>query len=164
MKQYKIGFYGGKFIPFHLGHWLCASKMSYECEKGYLILFAGGDQELEILKNNKDPMLLLENRWKTVQLMASKLSNVAPILIDVTDVKLPDGTEDWDGETPLVRAVCGNQIDAVYSSEYSYDDYFKRAYSEATHVLVDPPRNIVPISATMIRNMTDNKEKEKWMV
>lgn len=164
MKKYKVGFYGGKFIPFHKGHLYCTETMANECELGYLIIFVGGDQELEILKNSNDELLLPENRWKVVQEVSKQYSNIKPIIIDVTDVKLEDGSEDWDGETPLVRAVCGNYIDAVYSSEESYGEYFSRAYPEAKHVLVDPPRIIYPISATMIRNMNNDKERKEWMV
>lgn len=163
MKKYKVGFYGGKFLPFHKGHLYCTETMVNECETSYLIMFVGGDQEIDILTKNKDPSLSPESRWEVVKAVAEKY-NIIPILIDVTNVKLEDGTEDWDGETPLVRAVCGDKIDAVYSSEISYGEYFNRAYPEAEHRLVDPPRIIYPISATMIRNMNNESEKERWTV
>lgn len=163
-KKYKLGFFGGKFIPFHKGHLYCTDIMAKECEKAYLILFIGGEAELEILKRSKDERLLPDSRWKVVKSIASFYENVEPAIIDITNVKLEDGTEDWDGETPLVREVCGNKIDAVYSSERSYGEYFSRAYPEAVHRLVDPPREVYPISATKIRNMKNEKEIEEWIV
>lgn len=163
-KKYEVGFFGGKFFPFHKGHLFCTDVMTKECKKCYLILFIGGDVELEILKSNSDSMLRPDVRWEAVKAVADMYDNVEAAIIDVTDVKLEDGSEDWDGETPLVRAICGEKIDAVYSSEVSYGEYFQRAYPEAKHRLVDPPRINYPISATMIRNMAKDEDKRLWMV
>jgi HTH-type transcriptional repressor of NAD biosynthesis genes len=58
----------------------------------------------------------------------------------------------------------GNRLDAVYSSEESYGDYFARAYPEAVHRLVDIHRIRYPISGTMIRNMTAREEREAWTI
>jgi HTH-type transcriptional repressor of NAD biosynthesis genes len=79
------------------------------------------------------------------------------------DLKNPDGTEDWDAETPLVRQFVP-KMDFVYSSEPQYGEYFKRAYPEATHIIVDTERKTYPISSTMIRAMKIREEKELWMV
>jgi HTH-type transcriptional repressor of NAD biosynthesis genes len=65
-------------------------------------------------------------------------------------------------ETPLVLNACG-KLDAVFGSEPDYGDYFKRAYPGAEYVQIDVERKSVPISATMIRNMKNSKEVEKWV-
>lgn len=163
MKKYSVGFYGGKFMPFHLGHELCLKRMAEECELGYLIIFANGNDEERILAENNEEYLTLEARWKQVFELASEYTNIIPCIIDCADCKFPDGTEDWDAETPLVRMACGDKIDAVYGSEYSYAPYFERAYPEAEYVLVDPPRVIYPISGTMCRDMT-KEERTEWLV
>ena len=54
-------------------------------------------------------------------------------------------------------------LDAVYSSEESYGEYFKRAYPEAIHRLVDVKRIHYPISGTKIRKM-EKEDKKIWMV
>lgn len=162
--KYKIGFYGGKFMPFHKGHRYCVETAASECEKVYVILFYGGNDEIEILKNNHSKYLSVEERKKKVIELASKYPNAEPVFIDVTNCKLPDGTEDWDAETPLVRKVVGPKLDAVYSSEEHYGEYFSRAYPEAIHRLVDVKRTHYPISGTMIRNMKRKEEREQWMV
>ena len=92
------------------------------------------------------------------------LARIVPSLIDISSLRLPDGTEDWDAETPLVRGILGNCLDAVYSSEESYGDYFKRAYPEAIHRLVDVGRIHYPISSTMIRNMKAEEDRAKWTI
>jgi len=167
-KKYRIGMYGGKFMPFHLGHQYCLQKAAEECSRVYAILFYGGNDEIEIMEKANNPEYLsVEYRKEQLIKACSKLrseSHVIPILIDVTECKLADGSEDWDAETPLVRAVVGDQLDAVYSSEHSYGEYFKRAYPEAEHRLVDPPRITYPISGTQIRNMNNKEEQIEWMV
>ena len=162
--KYKIGMYGGKFMPFHKGHRYCVETASRECEKVYVILFYGGSDEVEILKNNNSDYLSVEVRKQKVIELTNNYPNAIPIFIDVTNCRLEDGNEDWDAETPLVRDVVGDILDAVYSSEESYEDYFNRAYPEATHRLVDVKREHYPISGTMIRNMERKEEREEWMV
>lgn len=167
MKQFKIGMYGGKFLPFHKGHRFCVETAAAECEKVYVILFANGADEEKILKACPEEWLSVEERIKQMKricLDAGKLAVVIPALIDVAGLRLPDGTEDWDAETPLVRKLLGNRLDAVYSSEESYGGYFARAYPEAVHRLVDIKRIHYPISGTAVRNMTDAEERKSWMV
>lgn len=164
LKKYKIGMYGGKFMPFHKGHKYCIDVACSECDKVFVILFYGDSDELEILKYNKDDYLSVKDRKKHLLNICKKYNNAVPILIDVSECKLISGDEDWDAETPLVRKVVGDRLDAVYSSEISYDDYFKRAYPEAIHRIVDYKRVKYPISGTDIRNMKSIKEREKWVV
>ena len=155
--------YGGKFIPFHKGHALCLSVALALCEEVHLILFINGDDEIEIMKNDTTyPKELLspESRIKYIKDIVKDNSRVKFHVIDVMSCKKEDGTEDWDKETPLVLNECW--FDAVFSSEPSYSAYFTRAYPHAPHILVDPKREKVPISATMIRNMTE-EEAIKWI-
>lgn len=162
--KYKVGMYGGKFMPFHKGHKYCVETASLECEKVYVILFFGGSDEEEILKLDNSKYLSVESRKKQVLELTSNYRNAIPIFIDVSKCRYEDGSEDWDSETPLVRNVVGNELDAVYSSEESYGEYFKRAYPEAVHRLVDVKRIHYPISGTKIRNMKKKEDREIWMV
>ena len=162
--KYKVGMYGGKFMPFHKGHRYCVDFATKECDKVYVILFYGGSDEIEILKNNKEDYLSVEIRKEKVKKLVADYPNAIPVFIDVSNCRLEDGSEDWDAETPLVRNVLGNRLDAVYSSEESYGEYFKRAYPEAIHRLVDVKRIHYPISGTKIRNMKRKEERDLWMV
>ncbi len=117
MRSYKIGMYGGKFLPFHKGHRYCV-----------------------------------------------EFAEVIPSLIDISGLRLPDGSEDWEAETPLVRKLLGDKLDAVYSSEESYGEYFSHAYPEAVHRLVDVKRLHFPISGTDIRGMDLEEDRAAWMV
>ncbi len=162
-KKYKVGMYGGKFMPFHKGHLHCVEYAAKQCEKLYVLLFCGGDQEIEILKTRHEDWLQPENRLKQVKRACKKFKNVEVVKVDTTDCKGEDGKEDWDKETDLVLAVTG-KMDAVYGSEPEYKDYYDRAYPWATYEMVDVDRKEFPISGTAIRNMKDEEERKKWMV
>ena len=62
MKQYKIGMYGGKFLPFHKGHRFCVETAAQECETVYVILFLGGADEEQILQDYPEDWLSAEQR------------------------------------------------------------------------------------------------------
>ena len=164
MKTKIEGFYGGKFFPMHLGHLKCIDTMAKQCDHGVVILFINGKNETDYLENHdRTKELTFEERIKQVEKVCQLYPNIEYRIVDCAGLRLPDGEEDWDAQTPLVRQYCP-RIDYVYSSEPSYEEYFKRAYPEATHILVDTHRIEFPISSTMIRNMTNGKEKEKWKI
>ncbi|MCR5403256.1 MAG: hypothetical protein K6E91_05465 [Butyrivibrio sp.] len=167
MKQYNIGMYGGKFLPFHKGHRFCVEMAALECMTVYVILFWGGADEEKIVREQPEAWLSVEERTKQLYKIcedARKVARVIPSLIDIRGLRLPDGSEDWEAETPLVRELLGDWLDAVYSSEESYGDYFSHAYPEAVHRLVDVQRVHYPISGTTIRSMGREEERAKWMI
>ncbi len=147
----------------HKGHLFCIDTAAKQCDRVVVIMFINGEDELEILKSNHDPELSVESRIKQAQRVCELYPNVEFHIIDDMNLKLPDGTSDWDAETPLVRQYLP-KIDYVYSSEPQYGDYFSRAYPEAKHIIVDAERKTYPISATMIRAMNLMEDKKKWMV
>ena len=173
-KNYHIGMYGGKFLPFHLGHRYCVEFAAAECDIVHVILFYGGKDEEDILKNFPEEWLGFKERRKKLEVLCKEVSSsfrhkgknisVIPSCVDISRLRLVDGSEDWDAETPLVRNICGERIDAVYSSEISYGEYFSKAYPEAVHRLVDVPRIRYPISGTKIRSFKNEEERRQWMV
>ncbi len=158
-----VGFYGGKFLPMHKGHLYCIDTAARQCGHVVVLMFINGDDELRILRTDRDKTLSVESRTEQLKRVCSLYPNTEFHVVDVLNLKLPDGTEDWDAETPLVRKYVP-RMDFVYSSEPSYGEYFSRAYPEARHIIVDAERKTYPISSTMIRAMKIFEEKEKWMV
>ena len=166
-KMFERGFYGGKFLPFHKGHAYCIRVMAEECEQAVVIFFSRSEVEAEILAagTTLDTVLLEERkRIADIRAFCSGFRNVSFAVLDCRVMHaqaLRDGTDTWDAETPYVMRTVGD-FQAVYSSEPSYDAYFRRAYPFAVHRLVDPPRVQVPISGTKLRAMTEN-DAEPWL-
>lgn len=164
MKSFRVGMYGRKFLPLHKGHGYCIDVAASECEKVYAILFWGGTDEERIRREFPYEWLSRAERMNHLIAIAAKYPNVIAAEIDVSRLRTPEGREDWDAETPLVREICGLWLDAVYSSEESYSEYFSRAYPEAVHRLVDVGRIHFPISGTEIRNMNSEEERQQWKI
>ena len=163
MKKYKVGFYGGKFMPFHKGHEYCISKGLELCETLYVIMFYGGKQEKDILNNNNEEYLLPDIRYERIKEHYKNNTNIKLYKLDISNCRLDSGEENWEAETPLVRNIIKEPIDIVLGSEVSYTEYFNNAYPEAKYIIVDKERNIIPISATKIRNMNE-EERIKWII
>jgi HTH-type transcriptional repressor of NAD biosynthesis genes len=157
------GFYGGKFMPMHKGHLYCIDTAARMCDHVVVIMFINGDDELEILKTHHEEMLSVGARIEQLEKVCTLYPNVEYHIIDDNPLREPDGSENWDKETPLVRQYVPH-MDYVYSSEPSYGAYFSRAYPEAKHIIVDEKRLTYPISSTMIRAMELLEDKKKWMV
>ena len=157
------GYYGGKFFPMHKGHLYCIKKMSEMCDEGHIILFINSVQEKAYFLNHPpDSYLSVENRIAQVEKVCRMFPNLTYHIVDCSNLVKSDGTEDWDAETPAVRKFLPH-IDYVFSSEPEYDAYFKQAFPEAKHILVDKDRKAIPISATKIREMNE-EDKKLWMV
>ena len=150
-------------MPLHKGHLYCIDVAATQCDRVVVIMFINGNDELEVMKTNKDKMLSVESRIEQLKRVCELYPCVEFHIIDSLAFKNPDGTEDWEPETPLVRQYVPH-MDYVYSSEPSYGTYFIRAYPEATHIIVDAERKTYPISSTLIRAMNVLEEREKWLV
>ena len=167
MAEYKRGFFGGKFLPFHKGHKYCIERGAAECEEFVVIFFMHSEDEAAALEKDIvcDRVLLDEKeRIRRIKEECQRYPNVRFVMLDCSvmhEKALRDGTDTWDAETEYVMKAVGD-FQAAYSSEPGYDAYFKRAYPFARHILVDAPRVHVPISGTKIRGM-DTEDAEMWL-
>lgn len=161
-KRYKVGMYGGKFLPFHKGHAHCIDVASSECDILYVVLF------YDILEGNTPPMpteMKCSHYARTKSILdyiANKDDNIKLILVHkITYSK--NGMEDWYAEAEYIMNTIKRDIDVIYSSEPSYTEFFSKVYSKAVHRLIDPERQEVSISGTEVRSM-DVEEAKKWIM
>lgn len=167
-RKYAKGFYGGKFLPFHKGHAYCIDQAAKMCNELYVIMFFAGDDEKEALRQVRDCSegIWYEHKYRSLKMKeyCKSIGNVNFFTIDCRRIKTEaaeKGIDTWDAETPHVLEITGG-FDAVFSSEPGYGEYFKRAYPNAKHVLIDVPRVNVPISGTEIRKM-EKEEGCTWL-
>ena len=156
--MYNVGFYGGKFLPFHKGHLHCILRAASQCHKLYVVLMYNGKEELEALsKPNK-----FGNKYLTPHLrelaLRKELKAFPNIEVLVYNSKPADDKAEQEGKDlwyyeceDMVRLM--GKFDACYSSEPKYDFLFKHYYPWARSIILDENRNDVNISGTQLRNM-----------
>ena len=126
----------GKFMPPHKGH-------------QHLVEYARarvGHLTVLLLSRDEDPIPgEARFEWMKALFPNAQLAHVRHDLpTDYQDAKV------WDQWIALIRRACPNAPDVVFSSE-PYGEELAR-HLGAHHVLVDPARTVVPVSATLIRS------------
>lgn len=163
------GMYGGKFCPLHEGHYSVIERALSECDHLFVVLFINSEAERYMPKRwFTDPAFRYYQLNKAKERYQKEHDLEDPPLMDIVIVDssrfIYNGKENWHKEAEWIWNQCWF-IDAVYSSEPEYDSFFKEAYPSATHVLVDPERKRVPISATELRTKGDySQELLKWLI
>ena len=170
-RRFRHGLVVGKFSPLHRGHELVIERALAQCDD--VIVISHSNPELPGCAASR------RERW-----LAARFPQTRRLV--VTDAMLASrGTppftsvphNDADGDTHrrfvafLCRCILGVEIDAVFSSEDYGDGLAATLEAEqrrhrfdaptVSHVDVDRARQIVPISATMIR--ADVDAHRQWL-
>jgi HTH-type transcriptional regulator, transcriptional repressor of NAD biosynthesis genes len=145
----KVGMYGGKFLPIHMGHVYAMIKASTMVDELHVIVSYDPVAERELCKKggNIDPIPHnVRLRWWT------ELTKDLPhVHVHAVYEQQTGHFEDWVKGSEGIKKAVGKTIDTVFSSEHSYTDYFKKLYPGAEHIVIDPDRSTYNISATKIR-------------
>ena len=157
--RYKTGFYGGKFMPFHVGHLDTIIRCAAECEHLYVVVMHHGDEENEMMENYCHPFpkdcLDPDLRVNALRAQVKPLGNVEVLSYDCREADERasiEGKHLWHYECQDMVELMGH-FDVAYSSELEYVGNFRRFYPWADAVVVDVERARFPISATMLRDM-----------
>ena len=157
MTKETIGFIGGKFLPFHLGHVYVIMAASNQVDKLYVVLSSSKNRDRELCERDGIKYMPAEVRLSWLGESLSNLDNIE--IIHIEDDQWDDNY-DWKAGADMIKDAIGKPIDYVFSSEESYGEHFEKYYPGAKHVVVDDKRKTVTISATEMRkNIFDHWEK-----
>jgi HTH-type transcriptional regulator, transcriptional repressor of NAD biosynthesis genes len=144
-----VGFIGGKFLPLHQGHVYAIVHASSMVDELYVVLSHSQIRDKELCKETKMDYIPPQIRLRWLSQLTRDMPHVK-----VVSIEDHEGNDDYDWKkgAQLIKEAIGKQIDYVFSSESEYNDIFKELYPDSKHVMIDPERSHVPISATAIRN------------
>ena len=144
----KIGQFGGKYLPWHIGHITAAQKALSYVDKLYIILFFNEKLDNEICKiDGCKPMPKdLRKAWIGNSIQSLKqFGNV-----ELLEIEYDETEYDWEKGCNKVKEKIPN-LTHVFSSEANYDNYFKKYYPECEHIFLDIDRSAVNICSSKIR-------------
>ncbi|MCM3442571.1 multifunctional transcriptional regulator/nicotinamide-nucleotide adenylyltransferase/ribosylnicotinamide kinase NadR [Metabacillus halosaccharovorans] len=143
-----VGFIGGKFLPLHLGYVYAIIHASTMVDELYVVLSHSKKRDTELFSESKMEYIPPQVRLRWLSQITRDMPQVKVISIEDDH-----GNDDynWAEGAELIKGEIGKQIDYVFSSEYEYGEIFQELYPNSKHVLIDPERHSVSISATKIR-------------
>ncbi|WP_066316385.1 multifunctional transcriptional regulator/nicotinamide-nucleotide adenylyltransferase/ribosylnicotinamide kinase NadR [Bacillus sp. FJAT-29814] len=145
----KVGFYGGKFLPLHLGHVYAIIKASTMVDELYVVLSHSVKRDQQLCEGSKLPYIPSRIRLRWLSQLTKDMEHVKVIEVEDQD---SDEDYNWKEGALNIKKAIGKDINVVFSSEMDYEPIFKELYPEATHILIDEKRKQYPISATAIRH------------
>lgn len=142
------GFIGGKFLPLHLGHVYAIVHASSMVDELYVVLSHSEKRDLELCEGTEMSYIPARIRLRWLSQLTKDMPHVRVISIEDDQ-----GNEDYDWfqGAERIKEEIGKPIDFVFSSELEYSEIFEKLYPTSKHILIDPTRRQVGISATKIR-------------
>lgn len=164
----KVGFYGGKFYPFHFGHLYCMIVASKLVDHLYVVVCSSEIRDKELIEGTEFPYVDGETRANLIREIVDGIDH--DLVFNkhkelgasnrITVINIDDGQSeedyDWKQGSLDIKEAIGEDIDMVFSSEHSYDETFKELYPESEHYIIDPDRDTFNTSGTKIRNSSFN--------
>lgn len=145
----KVGMYGGKFLPVHLGHVNMMIRASTMVDELHIIVSYDPVYEMHLCEEQSGTPRIPEDvraRW-----WKELTKDMPHVHVHKVYEEQTGEFEDWEKGAEGIKAAIGKPIDVVFSSEYEYEEFFSVLYPEATHAVLDPERSTYNISATKIR-------------
>lgn len=142
-KKYKVGFYIGRFQPYHKGHHSIVQAMQEQCE--HIIIGLGSAQEFETERNPFDV------QFRTKMIYDSVRPNYNVRVIPIYDRPVPANDYRWgDYVMHQVKEQTGVIPDVIFEGE----EIERESWFINTGLpIVRVPRDTIPISGTQIRDI-----------
>lgn len=148
-----IGFYGGKFLPMHIGHIYSILYSASKCDELHVFLFTNSFNEEKYIEESKFPKELLTSEIREL-ILKYEFENHNNIITHVIDCKkefvnLNNNGWDYNSSAVIDKAKCLPNI--IFSSESEQEKHFKIIYPFAKFELIDQYRSMFNISSSKIR-------------
>ncbi|WP_455660534.1 multifunctional transcriptional regulator/nicotinamide-nucleotide adenylyltransferase/ribosylnicotinamide kinase NadR [Pradoshia sp.] len=150
-KNKVVGYYGGKFLPFHNGHLNCIIEAASMVDVLFVVISYDDDYDQSLCEGTKFKWVPSSTRERWVTEAVRELRNIR--VLTKYERRMDDylNNDDIRKANEQLLAAIGGKVDYVFSSEEGYDDYFACYYPSSKHIVIDPKREYVDISATRIR-------------
>jgi HTH-type transcriptional regulator, transcriptional repressor of NAD biosynthesis genes len=149
MTSGKVGMFGGKFLPIHMGHVHAMIRASTLVDELHVMVSYDTEYEKEIyFKNAAFPYIPYEIRLRWWTQLTREMPHVH---VHAFEEKQTGHFDDWIKGSEEIKRIIGKPIDIVFSSEHSYTEYFDQLYPAAKHIVIDAERAMYNISATKLR-------------
>lgn len=145
----KVGMIGGKFLPLHLGHVYAITKAAGYVDKLYVVLSSSIPRDRMLCREAGIKYMDSVTRMNWLGQVFADIDNIH--LIHVED-EYYEEDYNWEEGAEQIKDKIPETITHVFSSEESYDEIYKKNYPGAEHIIIDNNRELVPVSATKIRN------------
>jgi HTH-type transcriptional regulator, transcriptional repressor of NAD biosynthesis genes len=145
----KIGMYGGKFYPIHLGHVFAMTTASTMVDELHIIVSYDDNFEQDVL--SKDSKLPHVNNKQRVRWWSEITKHLPHVHVHAVYETNNNQFESWKQGSDRIKEAVGKTITHVFSSESSYGVFFEKLYPEAEHIVIDESRDRVNVSATKLR-------------
>lgn len=145
-----VGMYGGKFLPLHMGHVYMMTKASTMVDELHIIVSYDEEYEKKLCKQGGKikhiPYNVRVRWWRQLT------KDLPHVKVHAVEEEQSGEFEDWKHGSEGIKKAIGKPITHIFSSEPSYDEFFKKLYPYAKHVVIDPRRSKYNVSATAIRH------------
>ena len=153
MEDKVIGFYGGKFLPLHLGHIYSILYAASRCDELHVFLFTNSHNEENNIAESKFPKDLLKPDIREL-ILRYEFENYGNIFTHTIDCKKSFKNVNefgWDYYSSDVIDNAKVLPNIIFSSEIEQERHLKLIYPFAKFELIDPDRSMFNISSTKIR-------------
>ncbi|MFA6860121.1 MAG: adenylyltransferase/cytidyltransferase family protein [Clostridia bacterium] len=143
----KIGALCGKFLPPHLGHVYAINESAKQCDFLYVILAENPERCEKLCQKAGFPNIKAKQRLSWLKEHFKDNPKIKFLYFDETGLEaFPKGLKEWSEK---LKKILPKNVNMKFADE-TYRELNEKYFPEFTFVPFD--RNVIPISATMIRN------------
>ncbi len=138
----------GKFLPLHRGHLFLIATAATRCDELHIVISYLESDNKKLIAQFAGRDITKSDQLSWLNEAFGGMDFIKIHLID--ESKLPPYPHGWEAWATLVKSELRFEPELVFTSEPAYDTGLKKYFPQSTHVIVDPKRECVPISATKL--------------